>query len=459
MELRRQSRRGSKIKRTFFFIVFIAIICFLGFFGYTYLESTPPQIALTGVSQYMGKTASVTIDASDSKTGLHSLQLVLKQDGQEHILLDRQFPRKKYTGMIGEPAVHEQITIDIAKEKLKEGKASLILTAMDSSFRHGFSGNSTTITKEFTIDTTPPIVQILHNRKYIGAGESGIVIYHLSGDVAHHGVMIEDHFNPGFPLDDGKKNDFIAYFALPYSATTISKSEIVASDAAGNSTHVSFSSIYKKVEQRNDKINISNSFLNAKIPEFQQHHPELEGSQLKKYITINNVVRTQNNKKISEICSKSDPQRYWEGRFLRMPGAQRAGFADHRTYYYNGEVIDHQVHLGVDLASVAHADVRAANSGKIVFASYLGIYGNMVIIDHGQGVFSLYSHLNQILVKVGDMVKKDQHIAITGKTGMAGGDHLHFSMLINGIFVTPKEWWDPQWVEAIIDGPIAEAKQ
>ena len=130
-----------------------------------------------------------------------------------------------------------------------------------------------------------------------------------------------------------------------------------------------------------------------------------------------------------------------------MEGSPRAGYADHRTYLYNNEKIDEQIHLGVDIASLEHANVGAANRGLVVFAEYLGIYGNTVILDHGQGIFSLYSHLSQIDVAVGTMVEKDTVLGLTGTTGMAGGDHLHFSMLVNGIFVDPIEWWDEEWVK------------
>ncbi|MCK5340049.1 MAG: M23 family metallopeptidase, partial [Desulfobulbaceae bacterium] len=156
-----------------------------------------------------------------------------------------------------------------------------------------------------------------------------------------------------------------------------------------------------------------------------------------------------NNAKIREICSSNSlPDRLWDGRFSRLPrSSRRAGFADHRSYYYQGRKIDHQVHLGIDLASVRNAEVSAANSGKVAFAEYLGIYGNVVILDHGQGVFSLYSHLSQIKVAVGDMVDPNSVIGLTGTSGMAGGDHLHFGMLVNGVFVNPLEWWDSHWLK------------
>ncbi|MGH9581759.1 MAG: M23 family metallopeptidase, partial [Bryobacteraceae bacterium] len=80
-------------------------------------------------------------------------------------------------------------------------------------------------------------------------------------------------------------------------------------------------------------------------------------------------------------------------------------------------------------------------------AGPLGIYGNCVIIDHGYSLDSLYGHMSKLLVKPGEMVKKQQQIGISGSTGMAFGDHVHFSMLIDGIEVNPKEWWDPHWIQ------------
>ncbi len=81
-----------------------------------------------------------------------------------------------------------------------------------------------------------------------------------------------------------------------------------------------------------------------------------------------------------------------------------AAFADHRTYVYKGKEVDHQVHLGFDLAVTSHVPIVAANAGTVLNASWLGIYGNCVIIDHGMGVQSLYGHLSSFDVKVGDNV-------------------------------------------------------
>jgi murein DD-endopeptidase MepM/ murein hydrolase activator NlpD len=109
------------------------------------------------------------------------------------------------------------------------------------------------------------------------------------------------------------------------------------------------------------------------------------------------------------------------------------------------------------LARVVNAPVTAANDGKVIHAQYLGIYGNCIILDHGMGVQSLDGHLSAFQVKEGDEVKKGQQIGVSGQTGMAGGDHLHFSMLVNGQFVNATEWWDPHWIEDRIMRKLREA--
>jgi len=93
-----------------------------------------------------------------------------------------------------------------------------------------------------------------------------------------------------------------------------------------------------------------------------------------------------------------------------------------------------------------------------VFEGYLGVYGNAIILDHGFGVFSLYGHLQGFLVKTGEYVKKGQVIGITDTTGLAGGDHLHFDVLIDGYYVNPIEWWDPHWIKTHIFNVISESR-
>jgi murein DD-endopeptidase MepM/ murein hydrolase activator NlpD len=123
-----------------------------------------------------------------------------------------------------------------------------------------------------------------------------------------------------------------------------------------------------------------------------------------------------------------------------------ASFAQDRTYLHNGKEIDRQTHLGVDLASLGQSPVPAANAGRVAFAGPLGIYGNTVVIDHGSGLFSMYSHLSNIETEAKKEVKRGDILGRSGTTGMAGGDHLHYAMMIHGVFVNPIEWWDEHWI-------------
>jgi murein DD-endopeptidase MepM/ murein hydrolase activator NlpD len=176
------------------------------------------------------------------------------------------------------------------------------------------------------------------------------------------------------------------------------------------------------------------------------------------FLKINGELRRSNGDRIAALAAKTAPTRLWNGPFVQLGNSQvEASFADHRTYFYKGREVDQQVHLGFDLAVTSRVPVLAANAGTVLNASWLGIYGNCVIIDHGAGVQSLYGHLSSFDVKVGDTVARGQTIGRSGMTGLAGGDHLHFTMLVSGHPVNPVEWWDSHWIQDRIDRKLREA--
>jgi murein DD-endopeptidase MepM/ murein hydrolase activator NlpD len=199
------------------------------------------------------------------------------------------------------------------------------------------------------------------------------------------------------------------------------------------------------------------------VPDILTQAPELgldpRGADLlPAFLKINGDLRRANAERIIAITKATDPARLWDGPFIQMGNSQvEANFADYRTYVYRRQEVDRQVHLGFDLASTAASPLVAANSGKVLHAGWLGIYGNCVIIDHGMGIASLYGHLSSMEVKAGDTVKRGQQIGRSGMTGLAGGDHLHFTMLVHGRAVNPVEWWDPHWITDRVDRKLREA--
>jgi murein DD-endopeptidase MepM/ murein hydrolase activator NlpD len=454
----KQSGKGGSFLRSFLILLGVAVLAVAGFGAFTIFEMGKPTISMEEIPDYIGTDTTLEMIVSDAKSGIRNIHLAVKQGGQEKDVLYTDYPRQGYMGPAGPVEVKEKQTIDLKKLGLKEGAAEVVLEVRDYSLWGLFQGNLTRIAKDVTIDTKPPKITLLHATRYLKQGGAGIVIYQTSEDTQRHGVQINGIFYPGFPLADGRERTHIAYLALPYEAASIVEPKIMAEDQAGNKTTASFSSTYKKANQKRDSITISDTFLTAKIPEFEEHYPEMKGDMIEKYLYTNRTLRDLNNKTIFDLCQKPSPVRLWKGAFGRMLGSPKAGFADHRTYSYKEKPIDEQVHLGVDIASLERSEVKAAEAGKVIFTGYNGIYGEMVVLDHGQGVFSLYSHLSQINVTLDNEVAKDTVLGLTGTTGMAGGDHLHFSILINGIFVNPVEWWDPHWIAVTITEPIANSK-
>jgi len=136
-----------------------------------------------------------------------------------------------------------------------------------------------------------------------------------------------------------------------------------------------------------------------------------------------------------------------------------ARFGDHRKYYYDGEFISESYHLGLDLASNAMAQIKPQNGGEVMYSDYNGLYGNMPLIHHGLGLYTLYGHCSSSQVNIGDITKKKESVANTGKSGYAMGDHLHFGVLVQGIEVRPQEWMDKQWIKLNINDIIKSAKR
>lgn len=437
-------------RNTPLFLMFIPVIVLItvAVVLVSFYEREVSQVRVLTDIERVGAVKDVELLLTDGKSGLRSVQIHLIQGAKKIAVFEEEYARQGLLKNSGPEQAEVKIKLEPATLKFSDGAAELLVTVRDYSWWGWMEGNLATVSFPVELDTKPPLLYIADSPRYIIQGGAGIVTYSLNEEVVEHGVLINETFHPGFPLPHKGEDVYGAIIGLEFDMERIEKSVAMAVDLAGNSIAKPFGMIMRKRTPKRDRINVSDSFLDRKLPEFINYYPELQGKEpLAQYLEVNNRVRQENNKIIGEVCSKSKPERLWEGRFQRMARSERrAGFAEHRTYYYGANGVDNQVHLGIDLAATRKAKVKAANNGEVVYAAYLGIYGEMVIIDHGLGVFSLYSHLSQINVAVGDAVTKDTVIALSGTSGMAGGDHLHFSMLINGVFVDPLEWWDKQWL-------------
>jgi len=435
-------------KRILLLVVIISLTFALIWFWIRKLESEGPKIIQGTKTKFLNKPQVLNFEIEDRGSGLRSIQVTVVQRDLQNEILNEELPGSLLWGKKNIIRRTIQIPFDPAAMKVKEGPLTLVIVARDYSWRNKLTGNISLLEQSFILDRIPPNLSCLSTQHYLNQGGTGFVVYQTSDDSVKDGVLVDNAFYPGFPVKAANYPQArVVYFALPYDQPD-PKIELISRDEAGNEARVSFYYLLKKKKFRQDSLTISDDFLQRKIPQFFSMDDTLSGMSLTDaFLRINNYWRDQSHRQIREICRKSQPESLWEDRFLRLPDAEPSAlFADHRIYLYGGKHIDEQTHLGVDLASLAHSPVPAANSGLVIYQGDLGIYGKTIIIDHGQNVFSMYSHLSNFSVSCGQKVTRGQKIGITGDTGWAGGDHLHFSMMIGGTFVNPIEWWDEHWI-------------
>lgn len=439
-------------------ILVVAVLGAAGWYTGIKFEEDKPTVTLDPKPpQAVGREWKTSILLQDKGQGLKSFKAIISQGRKTEVLAEQTWPPLFFSG--GSGVGQARIDLELTPEKLglSDGPAVLSLEVRDYAWRESFHGNKAELTKEIVIDTKPARLTVLSGMNYLNMGGSGLVVFEADEEV-RAGVAGKDCFFPAVP-DPDRKNRYICLFASPVRYGTKPDLVIRAVDVGGNQSEAKFRYRVRRRPIRRAKINITDGFLKAKLPEFRKHY-QLPEEELSAFLAVNRTVRRQNFLKIKEIASRPSLERLWSGRFLRLPKSKRtAGFADQRTYFHDGREIDRQTHMGFDLASVERADTPAAARGRVVFNDYLGIYGNMVILDHGQGLYSLYAHLTDIAVKYNDLVERGQTIARTGASGMAGGDHLHWSILVSGEFVNPMEWLDGHWIHDNIDLKLKDAQE
>ena len=398
-------------------------------------ESQPPQVRVTPDSDVIGN-APLEISVTDAGAGLKSLSITLGEAG----LAAEQFPV---------PVGEKKVSVSLAKVAgVKEGKATLRIEARDASLWGWFKGNAALVQKDITIDLTPPTVELIADDRYVSFGGAGAIVYKASADALKSGVRVGKHFFPGFPGQIKDKPDhLLAFFAHPYDTPPNTKAVLVATDKAGNTRELPLVYELKDVKYRKSTIQLSDDFLRSKVALLARDPAMREAAPKDLFVAVNSDLRKDNESRIAEVTSKASPSILWKGAFSQLSNSKvEANFADQRTYVYNGQPIDTAYHLGYDLSVTKRYPVEAANAGKVVLAEDLGIYGNTVILDHGLGLFTLYSHLSSIDVKPGDALQAKQVLGKTGETGLAGGDHLHYAVYLHGVAVLPVEWWDGKWI-------------
>jgi murein DD-endopeptidase MepM/ murein hydrolase activator NlpD len=453
-------------------VVVLALLLAAGGVTYYYAGKEPgPLVAITRPASVGSGdiTVEFTVDAIGS--ALVTADVVLQQQGRSFPVFVLASPGK--ATFTQETPTRVRVTQAVAASALAglhDGTARITVTAVRKVL-FGLRRAESVTTKDVRVRTTPPSLAVLSTHHYIKLGGAEAIVYKVTPPEAVSGVEVGDRFYPGFPAagvnparKDIDPSMRVAFFGLQFDQDATTPIRLSAQDEAGNRTTLGFDHKVLAGSFERRRVPIDDAFLERVVPGILASTPDLKlqagtpEERLQAFLTINGELRRKNEAQIETIARQTSPELLWRGPFQRMGRAKsEAVFADHRTYVYKGKDVDQQVHLGADLASVKGALIPAANAGHVLFAGNLGIYGNCVILDHGMGVQSLYAHLSSADVEAGDRLDRGEAIGKSGATGLAGGDHLHFSMLVAGRPVNPIEWWDPHWITDRIQRKLAEA--
>lgn len=327
--------------------------------------------------------------------------------------------------------------------QLRDGSAHLIIEATSGGLFHG----TTRWEREVSVVTQPPLVSADSDQHYLYLGMADLATMNITGPFTSAGVRVGDQTFRAWPMPGGKPGQF-SLFAFAWNMPSGTTPLVYASNGTGNDITTPLTVVFPKKEQpvyTQHEIQVSDQFMQKVLGELD---PDGTGDPVARFVKINTEMRQANNKTLADLRFKTADRFLWHQTFTRQSHSQaEATFADVRSYLYHGKKIDQQVHLGYDLAVTQHVGVEASNDGRVVFASPLGIYGNCIVVDHGYGLQTIYGHLSRIDVHEGDMVKRGQTMGLSGMTGMAGGDHVHFAMQLDGVQIDPKEWWDTHWIQ------------
>jgi murein DD-endopeptidase MepM/ murein hydrolase activator NlpD len=440
--------------RVWLILFLVPILVVLGGIGYLAWRQSvrAVRVQFEPEPKFIGARTPITLVLRAARGGVQSVDIRLNQGGTRVTVAQQTFP---------DPASNEQrvqIVVQGGTLGLREGAANLEVRARDGFWRPIRVDDRMIANLPITVDFTPPTLEVLASTRYLSRGGGALVAVRAKG-AARVGVNVGDLFFPGFPAGAPDAGLHVVLYALPWNLAPNSPVTATAQDEAGNAVSRALAVNIRARRFPMDTIEVPEQFLASKMPELLPERGQIPPDQLlPAFLTVNRDKRKAAEEMKRKLAGKTRPGPLFEGAFLQPRNTKVfSNFAETRTYRFKGQDVDTQVHLGYDLASLKQSPVPAANSGVVVFAAPLTIYGNTVVVDHGWGLQTLYAHLSSMEVKEGDEVKKGQPLGRTGATGLALGDHLHFEVLIQGVSVTPVEWWDGKWIRDHVGRPLREA--
>ncbi len=450
-------RQNNKFKNLLTSIIVLLLIV-IGVFIYLspIFEKDNPTIVFKN-NRYWNLEDNLKVSLFD-KSGIKAFKVFYKVGLKEEILVEKQVNNRQTDIMFEIP----KFNLDSKIQKIK-----IAIEVVDNSLWNFLQGNKTYEEYELNIDRKRPFARVISNSYNIKRGGSAAVVVELKDEnLDKKYITFNDKYN--FELIPFIKDNFYAaIIAWPVDIefNDFKGVNLVVVDKANNRTITKVPLYIKDLKIKKDKLNISDNFISkVSMPVLKMSNIEIPSSKVDIFLEQNSKLRNKNVKQIKQTVIKNMSKElvfdYKIKPFKRLDKSKTfAGFAEKREYYYENELIDKAWHLGMDWASIKHADIKVSNPGKVIFNDFLGIYGNTLIIDHKLGLQTLYAHTSKFKVQKDDFVKVNENIANTGSTGAVFGDHLHFGVLVQGIEVNPIEWMDKSWIKTRIINILDEARQ
>lgn len=448
----RRRKNSSSILLLVTFVLLIAGAVFV--YVSDAFERDAPVIDMPN-SGYWNLKNPLYINMSDV-AGIKGYKVTLKSSSEESVL---------YHEQLLTPSSSLNIKVEPSKNlfNLKDSHVKVVIEATDASKWNFFAGNSAIKEYSLVIDKKKPNVSVIANSYKITRGGSALVIFKAE-DENIKDIHIQTEFGKKFLAQPFLKDGYyIALIAWPVQVDVF-RANVVVEDMAGNVTTTYIPLYLNNMNYRVSKIELKENFLKGKIAELAEEFDETQGisDDIARFKMINETVREKNEKLIYEITTKVPQDMIKDFKLEKMyplkNGKVVAYFGDHRIYTKEEQTISESYHMGLDLASTQMAEIRPQNGGEVVYVGYNGLYGNMPIIYHGLGLYTLFGHCSSTNVNVGDNIVSGVNIAHTGSSGYAMGDHLHFGVLVQGVEVRPEEWMDESWMRLNITNVIESAK-
>lgn len=477
-EKTRPSFFRSLLRSLFIFLLFALVpLAYFGYRGFyvTILELQSPEIFLQEVPAGIGlQPTQIKIVVSDKDSGLEEVIIRSFQNGSEKILQRLDYAEKTDKDVI-------LLEIPGKASGLRQGDVRISITAFDRSFR----SNGKTENIDLVVDYSKPKIEVLTTQHNAIVGGAELTFYQLdqdkdvsSGLRAGGGWLFPGFLAKEFDTEFASRPKvFFSLFAVPLEfRPDEDQLQIFAKNHVGNLTLASLFYRAKDVGNKKRKIKLDQEYLEGTVTKLAKEYQKsrsavsgttadinLEGSSstdlVGRFQAVNNDYRDWLEESIRPLFQRPRRHKLWQGKFLPFPGITKATFGDQLLYTFNDLDAGQSTHLGVDFSLDRNAEVRAANSGVVIFSDVFGVYGNTIIVDHGFGLYSLYAHLAKNNVSEGTQLQKGEIVGIVGSSGLSPDEHLHFEIRVHGVPVNPYEWWDENWIEGHIEHKIRDVKK